>query len=166
MKAAIIGVCLLLAILIFLLNQQESKPVLKDNCQKKTVPLIFSKEPRDPFLSDKMLEGYAGGDTSGAEDLKMMARFIDSVFLLVKTRDTSDYSTNEELVLFLHGNNSHRSSFLPKEGPALNGDCQLIDRWGSPLIIHPLSQKILELRSAGPDKRAYTEDDLLWPNRT
>jgi hypothetical protein len=45
-----------------------------------------------------MLAGYAGHETSGAEDFKIMGRFLDSVFLLVKQRDIADYATNEDLV--------------------------------------------------------------------
>ena len=165
MKAGLIGACALLVILILLFSREGANSDTKEEAPQKEVPRILSVDPGDPVLSDTMLAGYAGDDTSGAEDLKMMGRFLDSVFLLVKQRDTADYSTNEDLVIFLHGNNSHHSSFLAKNGPAINDKGQLIDRWGSPLILHPVSQKLLELRSAGPDKKPYTEDDLLWPKQ-
>lgn len=166
MKARIFGACVALTILVSLISRRSPEPETKDGAPQNEANLVFSKEPPDPVLSDTMLAGYAGKDTSAAEDLEMMARFIDSVFLLVKKRDTADYSTNEDLVLFLHGSNSHRRPFLAQDGPALNSKGQLVDRWNSPLILHPVSQKLLELRSAGGDKIPYTKDDLLWPDQS
>jgi len=165
MKAKSFGACLALFILGVLISRRGSESETLSVTPEKSDYPVFSEEPPDSVLSDTMLAGYAGESTSAAEDLEMIARYIDSVFLLVKDRDTADYSTNEDLVLFLHGSNSHHLSFLAKNGPALNGKGQLVDRWGSPLIPHPISRKLLELRSAGPDKIPYTDDDLLWPDR-
>ena len=127
-------------------------------------PLITPAPPRQPVLADNMLADYASDDSSGKSDLQMMARFLDSVFLLVKQRDTADYATNEDLALFLKGVNPHQTAFLNPDSPALNQKSQLIDRWGSPLIVHPVSRKLLQIRSAGPDQKPYTEDDFLWPD--
>lgn len=110
-----------------------------------------------------MLEGYGSDDSSDRKDLMRFATFLDSVFLLVKERDTADYATNPDLALFLLGSNSHQTPFLNKDSPALNEKGELIDRHGTPLIIHPVSRKLLEIRSAGPDRQPYTPDDLLWP---
>ncbi|MCH1420448.1 MAG: hypothetical protein L7W40_09120 [Akkermansiaceae bacterium] len=165
MNLRIFGACVALIILGVLISQRGAELETLDGAPRVYGDPVFSEEPADSVLSDTMLAGYAGENTSAVEDLAMMAHYIDSVFLLVKERDTADYSTNEDLVLFLHGNNSHRMPFLAKNGSALNGKGQLVDRWNSPLIPHPISRKLLELRSAGPDKIPYTEDDLLWPDR-
>ena len=167
MKARIVGACVAIIILASLISRRGYEPETKGGTPQKVEKdnLIFSEPPTDPVLSDTMLAGYGGENTSATEDLEMIAHFIDSVFLLVKQRNTADYSTNEDLVLFLQGSNSIRLPFLAKVGPALNSKGQLVDRWNSPLITHPVSQKILELRSAGPDKTPYTGDDLLWPVR-
>lgn len=117
------------------------------------------------FLADKMLADYGSEESSPKNDLKLMGRFIDSVFLLIKNRDTRDYATNEDLALFLQGANAHREPYLGSVSTALNKQGQLIDRWGSPLMVHPVSQKVLEIRSAGPDQKPYTDDDLSWPER-
>ena len=167
MKARIVVTYVAIIILASLISRRGYESETKGETPRKMEEdnLVFSEPPPDPVLSDTMLTGYAGENTSAAEDLEMIAHFIDSVFLLVKERNTADYSTNEDLVLFLQGSNSHRLPFLAKVGPALNSKGQLVDRWNSPLITHPVSQKVLELRSAGPDKTPYTGDDLLWPVR-
>lgn len=123
-------------------------------------------EPRRPVLADTMLANYGTDESSGKEDFRKLTTFLDSVFLLVKKRDTADYATNEDLALFLKGSNPHQTAFLSADSPALNKEGQLIDRWGSPIIVHPISRKLLEIRSAGPDQKPYTEDDFLWPNST
>ena len=132
-----------------------------------TGPEDITEPPTEtPFPGDKILKDYGSDDSSPKNDLRLISRLIDSAFLIVKNRDTREYATNEDLVLFLQGQNSYQSAYLGRSSPALNDVGQLIDRWGSPLIVHPLSQKILELRSAGPDQKPYTEDDLTWPEIT
>ena len=165
MKAKSFGACLALFILGVLISRRGSEPKTMGGTPETNDYPVFSEEPPDSVLSDTMLAGYAGKTTSATEDLEMIARYIDSVFLLVKDRDTADYSTNKDLVLFLHGSNSHRLPFLAKNAKALSGTGQIVDRWDSHLILHPISRKLLELRSAGPDKIPYTDDDLLWPDR-
>lgn len=122
-------------------------------------------EPSKPVLADTMLAAYGTDESSGKEDLRKLVTLLDSVFLLVKKRDSADYATNEDLVLFLKGANPHQTAFLNADSPALNEAGQLIDRWGSPIIVHPVSRKLLEIRSAGPDQKPYTEDDFLWPEQ-
>ena len=165
MKAKSFGACVALVILGVLISRRGSVHKTMGGTPETNDYPVFSEAPPDSVLSDTMLAGYAGETTSATEDLEMIARYIDSVFLLVKDRDTADYSTNKDLVLFLHGSNSHRLPFLAKNAKVLNGTGQIVDRWDSPLILHPISRKLLELRSAGPDKIPYTDDDLLWPDR-
>lgn len=38
---------------------------------------------------------------------------------------------------------------------------QLTDRWGEPYWFHPNSGNQMEIRSGGPDKRLFTEDDIV-----
>jgi hypothetical protein len=52
---------------------------------------------------------------------------------------------------------------LPPTHPALRAG-RLIDRWGNPWLVHPLSGDLIQLRSAGPDGRLFTPDDLVAPN--
>ena len=148
----------------FSLHQEAAEETTPSAPGESKVPKVeIPVEPRKPVLADTMLANYASDESSGKEDLRYLATFLDSVFLLIKTRDTADYSTNEDLALFLKGANPHRTVFLNEDSPALNKEGQLIDRWDSPIIVHLISRKLLEIRSAGPDKKSYTEDDFLWP---
>lgn len=40
-------------------------------------------------------------------------------------------------------------------------DGQLIDRWGTPFWFHPNSSSQMEIRSGGPDKQMFTQDDVI-----
>jgi hypothetical protein len=43
----------------------------------------------------------------------------------------------------------------------VNGDGELVDPWGTPYFFHQLSGTDMEIRSAGPDKTMWTDDDLM-----
>jgi len=161
--ATAIAIILLLIVAFFILRGSVENDQIPEAKERSLPRVVTPIPPRPAVLGDTMLADYASEESSGKEDLEMMARFLDSVFLLVKSRDSSEYSTNEDLVLFLKGGNSHQSPFLNGDSSALNHEGQLIDRWGIPIIVHPVSQKLLELRSAGPDQKAYTDDDFIWP---
>ncbi len=50
--------------------------------------------------------------------------------------------------------------FFPRQHPAIK-DGQLVDRWGTPYWFHPNSATKMEIRSAGPDKQLFTNDDVI-----
>lgn len=66
--------------------------------------------------------------------------------------------TNSEIVKALNGGNPKQAQLL-QEGLTLNQNGELIDRWGTPYFFHQLSKDQMEIRSAGPDRQMWTEDD-------
>jgi hypothetical protein len=68
---------------------------------------------------------------------------------------------NEEIVRRLQGENPLGIAVLPKSHPALNANGELLDRWGTPYRFHPESFWLMTVRSAGPDKRMWSNDDIL-----
>jgi len=68
---------------------------------------------------------------------------------------------SRELASMLLGKNPTRSRFLPPDCPALDDEGRLLDRWDAPLYVHLLSDRKIELRSAGPDGTMWNEDDIL-----
>jgi hypothetical protein len=70
---------------------------------------------------------------------------------------------NDEIVRRLQGENPRGIAVLPKTHPAIvNGE--LIDRYGTPYRFHPESAWDMQVRSAGPDKRMWTSDDIISEN--
>ena len=66
---------------------------------------------------------------------------------------------NAEIVAALTGKNKLGYAFLPPHHPAINAQGELVDRWGTPFFFHQLSSDQMQIRSAGPDHKMYTDDD-------
>jgi hypothetical protein len=68
--------------------------------------------------------------------------------------------TNQEIMEAIMGGNPKGAMLGPPEGQTVNENGELIDRWGTPYFFHQLSKDRMEIRSAGPDRRMWNEDDL------
>ena len=68
--------------------------------------------------------------------------------------------TNEEIMKAIMGGNPKGAQLGPPEGQKVNANGELIDRWGTPYFFHQLSKDRMEIRSAGPDRRMWNDDDL------
>ncbi len=67
---------------------------------------------------------------------------------------------NPDVVQALLGDNRLKVAFLPASASIID-EGQLVDRWGNPYFLHPESAQRMTIRSAGPDGRLFTEDDLV-----
>ncbi len=68
---------------------------------------------------------------------------------------------NDEIVRRLQGENPRGIAVLPKVHPAINAEGELMDRWGTPYRFHPESAWHTTVRSAGPDRKMWTADDVI-----
>ncbi len=68
--------------------------------------------------------------------------------------------TNSEITASLTGKNTKGLAIVPPEFSAVNPDGELIDRWGTPYFFHPVSRRVMEVLSAGPDGLLWTGDDI------
>ena len=68
---------------------------------------------------------------------------------------------DSDLVRVLTGHNPMKLVVLPPTHSALTPDGRLRDRWGTPYFIHPRGRQAFEIRSAGPDRKLFTADDLI-----
>lgn len=69
--------------------------------------------------------------------------------------------TNAEIMRAVMGGNPKQATLGPPEGMSLNGSGELVDQWGTPYFFHQISGDVTEIRSAGPDKRLWTGDDVV-----
>lgn len=68
---------------------------------------------------------------------------------------------NSEITAQLSGQNPKHANFIrPEAGMRINDQGELVDPWGTPYFFHQLSGHETEIRSAGPDKIMWTDDDL------
>ena len=69
---------------------------------------------------------------------------------------------NSEITEALNGGNPKQARFISEEsGLRINGRGELVDSWGTPFFFHQLSGTEMEIRSAGPDRKMWTQDDLI-----
>ena len=113
-----------------------------------------------PILGETILRGYGTPASTPENDLTLMAHLMDNFSLLVKSATTRPMSVNEDWAAAFRGLNPAHERFLPDQHVALNAQGQLVDRWQTPLFFHPLGNQRFEIRSAGPDKKMWTADDL------
>ncbi|MEZ0217381.1 MAG: hypothetical protein ACAH89_09625 [Rariglobus sp.] len=115
--------------------------------------------PENPLHSWERLL-VAGG--SPREDLAALADLTTNYLQAVPSARRPALGFNEDLARALTDRDTLGDAALPANHPALVGR-RLVDRWGRPWQVHPLSADVLQLRSAGPDGRLYTPDDLVAP---
>ena len=70
---------------------------------------------------------------------------------------------NAQFLNALRGRNPAALGIFPLAHPRLDSTGQLLDRWGTPYFFHALSRDHIQIRSAGPDRSFYTEDDVVYP---
>jgi hypothetical protein len=112
------------------------------------------------LLGETILRGYADTNLSPENDLTLLSRLMENSLLLLKSAANRPLSANEDWADLFRGKNGAREEFLPAQHVALNDQGQLVDRWQTPLFFHALGGGRYEIRSAGPDGKLWTEDDL------
>ena len=117
--------------------------------------------PRAPTASESLLAGYADPATMPLEDLRKVHHVITGYFSVIKDPARFAIGGNPDLSAALRGENPNREVFLRPDHPVFSPQGLLIDRWGTPLVVHPEGWRQIGLRSAGPDRTPYTADDLV-----
>ncbi|MBK8477085.1 MAG: hypothetical protein IPL39_12535 [Opitutaceae bacterium] len=98
--------------------------------------------------------------TGPRDDLRIVGAVLRNYLQSVAGPDAPPLGFNEEIVRALGGANPLRLVFLPPDHPAIDARGRLCDRWGTPYFFHPLAATNIEVRTAGPDRRLFTADDL------
>ena len=69
--------------------------------------------------------------------------------------------SNAEIMKAVMGGNPVGARLGPPEGQEVNQQGELVDQWGTPYFFHQLSKNSMEVRSAGPDRKMWTTDDVV-----
>jgi hypothetical protein len=111
-------------------------------------------------IGTTILRDYADPRQPAEHDLTLMAELIDNFTLLIKSAADRPLGANEDWARALRGMNPAQQRFLADSSRALNAQHQLVDRWGTPLFFHAVGRGQYQIRSAGPDKKLWTDDDI------
>ena len=125
-------------------------------------PRLLPPRPADPARPALAWARFLAADGSPAEDLTALNDLVVGYLQAGQGATRRLIGCNEDLVPALTDSAALGDVALPPDHPAI-WDGKLIDRWGTPWQVHPLAADKIELRSAGPDRRLYTADDLVAP---
>lgn len=126
-----------------------------------SVPSVPSKPtlPRDPDDPIPPVKPITPADRDNT------LRVLDNIqFALRDYRSAlgeNPVGTNAEITSALLGNNRKQAKVPLPDGATINGLGELCDPWGTPYFFHQQSGTRMEIRSAGPDHKLWTADDVL-----
>lgn len=99
-------------------------------------------------------------DGDGRRDLAVLHRLLGQFTTTFPVAQLPPLGDNEDVTAALTGRNRRRLVFLPPDSPLIDAKGRLLDRWGTPYFFHAMSAETIGLRSAGPDRRLFTADDI------
>ncbi|MEM9080088.1 MAG: hypothetical protein AAGC74_05285 [Verrucomicrobiota bacterium] len=91
-------------------------------------------------------------------DLEILSKLLTDYRLFFESNPVG--SENAEITAALLGQNPKQLIFLDPTLTAISPTGELLDRWGTPYIFHPLTSTEMDIRSLGPDRTLWTDDDL------
>ena len=154
-------VVLLVGVLFFYLNKpQEVNNDQPSKIEDAPSPAVSqsSQEYRD--YSAPQMKGYGDPDTIPEKDMLILDQLLTSYILLLKGGNSLPLGENRETTAALLGENKYRTRLLSPDSPWINDNKELVDRWGTPVFFHGISNDLIGIRSAGKDKVMWTEDDV------
>jgi hypothetical protein len=94
-------------------------------------------------------------------DLRLVSDIVDT-FRSNFPQSGNPVGTNGEITAALTGKNKLQLALIPRDHPAINRAGELCDRWGTPFFFHAESARKMEIRSAGPDRKLWNDDDVTF----
>ncbi len=157
--AAIVGCWLL----VRLANDWEAaaiKVTTVSRAPSSPGPLLLKARTPTPEYPLQSWERLLAEDGTPTEDRAALADVVRNYLEAIPADQRPALGTNEEITRALSDGEDLGKSAIPPTHPAILGG-ELVDRWGSPWSFHPLSANVIEVRSAGPDRKLFTGDDIV-----
>ena len=148
----------LIGIVVWISNRLDS---VKNPLPTSQAKSQVQSSPQPLTASESLLASYADPATPPIEDLRKIHRVASGYFSVVKDAQRFPIGGNADLSAALRGENPNREVFVHTGNSVFSSEGLLVDRWGSPMIVHPEAWRAIQLRSAGPDRISYNADDLV-----
>jgi len=168
------GIGVVLVALFFLFRKDPDVSHVVGASETVSTPAIASKTKKPPTIfpsNSGSVRSVESVDSAGPlesavapGDPAAQIRIDELAFLLRDFRNQlsqNPVGTNAEITAALLGNNPKQARFAVPVGSSLNQKNELCDFWGTPYFFHQLSASLMEVRSAGADRRMWNDDDLI-----
>lgn len=165
---SVLLVALAVIIGIFFLNRPD--PVLTEEPDShKPARTEVDQTPFPGYIQEQASPmawrlGAAGSDTR--EDLRIIHSLLFQLRSNVRELASQPMGTNAEFTAALTGDNRLGLIAIYRDHPSINASGELTDRWGTAIFFHAESSVNTRLRSAGPDRVMWTDDDIVYPARS
>lgn len=144
MRTALAVVVLVaLAVLAFLLPDKPPPPA---------EPL-----PSAPMVTDEAVPVMADAEAA----IRHMHELVGGMLTAMKDPNRPPLGDNQDIATALRGGNKYGDVWLATNDPLFNAEGLLVDPWGTPYHFHPRAADAIDVRSAGPDRVLFTDDDLV-----
>lgn len=150
-------------------NLQSSK---REAALNRATPASSSPQTDAPAPKSQAEQARAGSplaaklnapEGSAAQDVEIVRQLIHQYLTALQRNAGPPIGDDRDLVRVLTGRNPLHLTVIPATNPAISPQGRLLDRFGTPFLIHPLSSRSFQVRSAGPDRKLFTPDDVVIP---
>jgi hypothetical protein len=124
------------------------------------VPELLPARQPTPENPANSWERLLAADGSPVEDRAALEDIVINYLQSAPHSIRPPLGTNDEITRALMDRDALGESAIPASHPAVVSG-QLVDRWGSPWFFHQLAADLIEVRSAGPDRKLFTADDVV-----
>ena len=176
LKYLAIGAFIILVVGLLWWRTKKSAAPSIDTATNSTLtargPLNRTSQSSTVFASDSASESSNTSDAFTAPILQRPVvaknsaaqQQVDQVAFVLRdyrlTLSQNPEGTNAEITAALLGNNLKQARFEIPEGSTVKNN-ELCDSWGTAYFFHQISKTTMEIRSAGPDRAMWTNDDLI-----
>jgi len=159
----LIAVLLLLVLLFLYFDKQTAGVTASPTSEQQQSSDLASVVDKDAYrdLSAAHMKGYGEVVTSPQKDAEILSTLVSSYLMVMKDYNALPLGENRETTAALLGENEYRTRVLSADSPWINDNGELIDRWGTPVFFHGSLNDQVGIRIAGPDKKIWTEDDII-----
>lgn len=141
---------------------EEPKTVVAVSSPAPSTPRVIKATPTPlPGAGSPLAAELNSAAHGPEEDVEILFNLLRQYQRRLRKKQGPPIGDDIDLARAMTGRNPMKAVIIPANHPALTADGHLRDRWGTPYFIHPRGYGAFEIRSAGPDRKLFTGDDLV-----
>ena len=164
MKPLGLFAALVAVIVVILLVRSQYRSDPRAPAPTAVPPISASPAPTPALQMNRpsaQLASELGTGDDAQHDVIILHQIVTMYIRSLGNRQGLPIGGDRDLARVLAGHNPMHQYFLPPDHPSLSTPKHIVDRWGTPYFIHPWGHNTFEIRSAGPDRKMFTDDDLI-----